>query len=129
LPTTLIHDFFIGKISKLRHDMPATNADTTQPSITDQIMKDKHCNFEICKVSVDEVNKLLLSINDDKPPGSDNLDGKLLKIIADDIATPTCQNINLSLLESVCPQAWREAKDIHFTALTNMTDDTNDKRN
>ena len=32
--------FFIGKIGKLRHDMPATNADTTHPSISDQIMKD-----------------------------------------------------------------------------------------
>jgi hypothetical protein len=56
------------------------------------------------------VNKLLLSINNDKPPGSDNLDGKLLRIIADDIATPICHIFNLSLLESVCPQAWREAK-------------------
>ena len=34
--------FFIGKISKFREDMPATNADTTHPSISDQIMKDKH---------------------------------------------------------------------------------------
>jgi hypothetical protein len=47
-------------------------------------MKDKNCNFEFRKVSVEEVKK-----NDwqDKPPGSDNLDGKLLRIIADDIAT------------------------------------------
>ena len=53
---------------------------------------------------------LLLSINNDKPPGSDNLDGKLLRIIADDIATPICHILNLSLRESVRPQAWREAK-------------------
>jgi hypothetical protein len=66
----------IVKISKLRHDMSATNADTTHPSISDQIMKDKHCNFEFSKVIVKEVNKLLLSINIDKPLGSDNLDGK-----------------------------------------------------
>jgi hypothetical protein len=59
---------------------------------------------------VEEVNKLLLSINNDKPPGSENLDGRFPKIIADDIATPICQIFNLSLLESVCPQAWREAK-------------------
>ena len=59
------NDFFIGKISKLRDDMPATNADTTHPSISDQIMKDKNCTFEFCKVSVEEVKKLLLSINND----------------------------------------------------------------
>jgi hypothetical protein len=39
------NDFFIGKISKLTHDMPATKADTTHSSISDQIMKDKHCKF------------------------------------------------------------------------------------
>ena len=72
-------------------------------------MKDKNCTFEFRKVNVEEVKRLLLSINNDKPPGSDNLDGKLLRIIADDIATPICDIFNLSLLESVCPQAWREA--------------------
>jgi hypothetical protein len=36
-------------------DMPATNADTTHPSIADQIMKDKICNFEFHNVSVEEV--------------------------------------------------------------------------
>ena len=49
----LIH-FLIGK---LRHDMPTTNADTTHPSISGQIMKDKHCHFLFCKVSVEEVKK------------------------------------------------------------------------
>jgi hypothetical protein len=68
--------FFIGKISKFRHDMPAKN--------TDQIMKDKNCHFELRKLSVEEVKKILLSINNDKPPGSDNMDGKLLRIVADD---------------------------------------------
>ena len=34
-----INDFFIGKISKFRDDMLATNTDTTHPSILDQIMK------------------------------------------------------------------------------------------
>ena len=51
-------------------------------------MKDKNLTFEFRKVSVEEVKQLLLSINNDKPPGSDNLNGKLLRIIADDIANP-----------------------------------------
>jgi hypothetical protein len=60
--------------------MPASNADTTHPNISDQIMKDKNCTFEFRKVSVEEVKKSLLSIKNDKPPESDNLDGKLLRI-------------------------------------------------
>jgi hypothetical protein len=42
--------------------------------------------------------------------GFDNLDGKLLRIIADDISTRICHIFNLSLLESGFAQAWREAK-------------------
>ena len=52
-------------------------------------MKDNNFTFEFRKVSMEEVKKVLLSINNDKPPGSDNLDGKLLRIIADNTATPT----------------------------------------
>ena len=65
-PLILPMTFFTGKFSKLRHDMPATNTDTTH-SITDQIMKDKHCTFEFHKVSVEEVKTLLSSINNEKP--------------------------------------------------------------
>ena len=70
------NDFFLRKINKLRDDMPATNAYTTHSSISDQIMKDKNCTSEFHKVSVEKVKKTLLSINNDKSPGSDNLDGK-----------------------------------------------------
>ena len=59
-PTDIANYFkvcLIGKIRKLRHDMPATNADTTHPSVSDQMMKDKNCNFEFRKVSVEEVKK------------------------------------------------------------------------
>ena len=62
------NDFFIGKSSQLRHDISATNADTTHLSISDQIMKDKHFNFEFRKGNVEEVKNWLLSINNDKPP-------------------------------------------------------------
>ena len=60
-------------------------------------MKEKQCKFEFCKVSVGEVEKWLLTINNDKPPGIDNLDGKLLWMVADSMATPICHIFNLSL--------------------------------
>ena len=55
MPTTLMI-IFIGKVSKLRHDMQVTNADTTHPSISDQIVKGK--NY---KASVEEVKNNCLS--------------------------------------------------------------------
>ena len=51
------NDYFIGKISKFRHDMPTTNSEHSHPCITDQIMKNKPCNFEFRKVRVEEVKK------------------------------------------------------------------------
>ena len=57
-----------------------------------------------------KVEELLLSIKLNKPPGIDNLDGKLLRMVADSITTPICHIFNLSLEESLCPQAWRKAK-------------------
>jgi hypothetical protein len=70
-----------------------------------KIMKEKQCKFEFCKVSVGEVGKLLLMTNKDKPPGIDNLDGKLLRMVADTIATPICHIFYMSLEESLCPRA------------------------
>ena len=52
----------------------------------------------------------MLSINNDKPPGVDNHDGKLFRMVADCIATPICYIFNQSLKEYVCPQAWKESK-------------------
>ena len=46
---------------------------------------------------------------------TDNHNGKLLRIIADDVATPICHIFNFSLLESVYPQALRESKVIPLT--------------
>ena len=61
-------------------------------------------------MTIEEVKKLLLSINNEKPPGIDNLDGRLLKIVADHIASPICYIFNLSLDSNMCPQIWKEAK-------------------
>jgi hypothetical protein len=62
-------------------------------------MRERIAGFAFGQVSVGEVEELLLSINNDKPPfiGIDNLDGKLLRMVADCIATPICHVFNQSL--------------------------------
>jgi hypothetical protein len=50
--------FFIGKISKLGHDMPTTNSE--HPYITDQIISGKHHSYEFCTVSMEEVNSFVV---------------------------------------------------------------------
>jgi hypothetical protein len=73
------------------------NVESSYSCIMNQIMKDKHCSFEFHKVGVEEVNLFLLSINKDKPPGTDNLDGKLLRLVVEYIVTPVCHIFNLSI--------------------------------
>ena len=55
-------------------------------------MKEKDWCFEFGQIGVEEVEKLLLCINNDEPPVIDNLDGKLLRMVAKYIATPICIN-------------------------------------
>jgi hypothetical protein len=61
---------------------------------------------------VEEVKKIL-SINNDKPPGSDNLDGKFLRIIADDVVTPIFHIFNVCLLERKCVPSGLEGSKSH----------------
>ena len=104
------NDYFTNKVCKLRQEMPTPHCEPLYSCIQDKIMNDKKCSFEFCKVTIEEVEKLLLSINNEKPPGIDNLDGKLLRMVADHIATPICNIFNLSLDSNMCPQIWKEAK-------------------
>ena len=56
------NDYFIGKVGKLRQEMPTTNSE--------------------------QLYSCIKKFNNEKPPGIDNLDGKLLRMVADFIATP-----------------------------------------
>jgi hypothetical protein len=53
----------------------------------------KALKVEFCKVTMGDLGKLLL-INNDKPPGIDNVDGKILRMVAGSIATPVCQGLS-----------------------------------
>ena len=88
-------------------------------NIEEQIMKGKNCHFELKKVNVEKVKQLLLSINNDKPSGKDNLDGKLLKMVASDVAGPVCHIFNASIASGVFPMGWKEAKVIPLPKNTN----------
>ena len=53
----ILKDHFIGKVGKLRHEMPTTTREPSYLCIKYQIMKETHCNLEFCKVIVGEVEK------------------------------------------------------------------------
>lgn len=66
--------------------------------------------FKFHYVEKQYVEKCLLALADDKPPGTDNLDGKLLRIAARYISSPVCHIFNKYLEHDVCLEIWKEAK-------------------
>ena len=51
------NDYLIGKVGKLRQEMPTTNFEPLYSCIKQRMIKEKHCKFEFCKVSGGEVEK------------------------------------------------------------------------
>ena len=47
--------FLISKVGKHRQELPKTNSEQSYSCIKKLIMKEKHCKFEFCQVSVGDV--------------------------------------------------------------------------
>jgi hypothetical protein len=56
--------------------MTTLNIEPSYLCVEDLIMKENDCCFEFGQVCVEGMEKQLLSINNDNPPGIDSLDGK-----------------------------------------------------
>lgn len=68
--------------------MTKLNSESSYLCIDDLIMKENDCCFEFGQFCAKEEEKQLLSINNDKPPGINNLNGEILRMVADCITTP-----------------------------------------
>lgn len=106
------NDHFADKVDKLRKDMgsPRGSGGMSHKIITNIIMKNKQCVFKFQPIEIDKVEKLLDGLNNDKPAGMDNVDGRLLKVVSNIISLPICHIFNLSLKEGLFPQVWKSAK-------------------
>lgn len=104
------NDYFSDKIDKIRKTMMTIAVDQSDNLIRDSILKEKKCNFSFQPVAREEVNRMLLLVKNDKQSGLDNLESKLVLIIADYITAPVSHIFNLSLQEGVFPQEWKTAK-------------------
>ena len=78
--------------------------------IKNEIMKGKVCHFEFKRITMVEMEKLLLSIKTNKPCGVDNLDGRLICLATNFIKEPLCHIFNVCIENCVFPQVWKVAK-------------------
>ncbi|KAI8495038.1 hypothetical protein Bbelb_270240 [Branchiostoma belcheri] len=102
--------FFTQKVDSLRAGIGSqVNGDPLQ-LIRDTIMMGNDCSFEFKLAHCDQICKYLESLPDGTATGLDNIDNKLLRLVAKEIARPLCYIINLSLTTSTYPAEWKKAK-------------------
>ena len=104
------NNYFINKVDRLRNDMCTTSNKGSNDRIKKSIMNGRVCMFGFHQVMEENIEKMLLHLSDDKPPGTDNLDCRLLRIAAKYISKPLCHIFNKCLEGGVCPEIWKEAK-------------------
>lgn len=94
------NNFFTCKINRLRKDVCFDDVQYVS-YILDRIMKDKICGFEFSTAEAVKVEELLISVNNEKQSGFDDLDGRLLKISAHLVASPITHIFNQSIFSGV----------------------------
>lgn len=105
-----VSDYFKNKVQHIRKDMISKpKGDLSCKTIKNGIMNNKSCTFSFDKVSVMAVKTVLRSMKV-KPPGTEELDVQLLKLVADEISVPVCHIINQSFEKCNCLVKWKIAK-------------------
>lgn len=104
------NDYFINKTQILQRNMSKLNGKQSCRCIRESIMKEKNCQFINGHISEVEVEKLISSIQNERTFGTDNLDGKILKMAVKHITKPVSYIFNLSIEKGIYPALWKEAK-------------------
>lgn len=103
-------DYYKSKVQTLRKNMNSkTTTDLGCSTIKNNIMENKYCTFAFDKVSISTIESVLKSMKV-KPSGMDELDIRLLKLVADIVAIPVSHIINISLEKCRYPVKWKVAK-------------------
>lgn len=115
------NNFFIGKVDKLRNNMQSSDGAVSNKLISNGIMENNNCHFEFQQISTDVVMEMLMSLPEHNSSGTDNLDGKLIKLAATYVAAPIAHIFNKCLIHGVHPTLWKEAKIIPLPKDKNST--------
>ena len=102
------NDFFVNVASKLKE--PVTNTDHTKLKEFCQTKLPEDAKFIIPSIQKEKVLKFLSTIDINKATGSDMIGPRLLKVAAPYIADEVTFICNHSIINSVFPSKWKEAK-------------------
>ena len=103
-----MNSFFTNKVNKL--------CSTISPAITDPLAKlreglqNRNCSLRFHAVSPDEVLRAISKLKNSKSTGVDNIETRIIKLVAEDILPALTHIINLSISKSEFPCMWKHAK-------------------
>ena len=96
----LFNDYFNSVFSQLDTEPPPPGLYPIVPRVSE---------LDIITLSIDEVQKILSSLDPSKSPGPDEVTARLLKELAQEIAGPLTQLFNQSLACGKFPAKWKDA--------------------
>ncbi len=111
--------FFSSKVQKLRKEISYVTENNFTIFSIKNYMRGKNCYFEFSELGEETVKRLIKSVCKDKQPGIDNID-KLIRLAIDYVSGPIRHIFNMSLKQSIFPQAWKEAKIMPLTKDRNI---------
>lgn len=105
------NNYFISKVEKFRSGM-CPNTSASYDAILSKIMSEKNhsVTFSFSQVDRGSVGKILAALPDGKASGMDHLDSRLIRVAAEALSFPIAHLVNLSLLQGIFPEKWKEAK-------------------
>lgn len=99
-----------------------------EPPLTEKQNEEHYTRYEESRINVtkESVNKRLSELNPSKSPGPDKMHPRVLKELADELATPLKMIFNTSIRTGKIPKAWKEA---YVTAVYKNKGDKHDASN
>ncbi|XDV11531.1 hypothetical protein PO909_000447 [Leuciscus waleckii] len=104
-----LNDFFIKKTTNLRSSMLSYPKDSPCSNVKN-IMRNKSCSLTFGTVREEIVEKMLLSLPEEKTAGIDHLDGKIVKTVANILCKPISHIFNRSVISGVFLEIWKQSK-------------------
>ena len=100
-----MNEIYISKIKNIQKNLPASNGDPLK--YLKLMMENKNVAFSFSPVHPDLVEDIVSKLKSSKSCGLDNIDTYILKIIKPLIVPAITHIVNLSILTSRFPTAWK----------------------
>ena len=103
-----MNQFFLSKVQLLRESIPDVHLDPL--SKLREIMWNRTCTMKLKPVHPDDVMKVIISLKNSKSTGTDFLDTRIIKLVANEILPALTRIVNLSLTQLKFPYKWKQSK-------------------